>query len=187
MNESLVKYLAGLLDADGCLSFSNHTGYDGKVRVGLKLGLVAADAIDHHRFVASLPGLTGIGNTHRTYGRYTSWTVCNRADLEMLLPRLIKHMVVKAKHWQWLLDFWRGWRSQDKGQKCMSVEEWKVLQRTAQESRRTRVGPIKPKNYPTWAWLAGYLDGDGCYSFRTSKNHNTTLNLTAHIHTPHLL
>ena len=181
MNESLVKYLAGLLDADGCLSLDSHKGYDDMVRISLKLSLVAADVIDHHGFVASLPELTGMGKTHRTYDKYTSWTVCNRNDLEMLLPRLVKHMVIKAKHWQWLLEFWRDWRSQEKGQKCMTLDEWKILQEEYKESRRTRVGPLKPKNHPAWAWLAGYLDGDGCYSFRTSKNNNTRLSVTAHI------
>lgn len=180
MNESLVKYLAGLLDADGCLSLDKHVGYDDRVRVSLKLGLVAADKIDSGGFVASLPALTGMGNTHRTYDQYTHWTVCNRADLEMLLPRVVKHMVIKAKHWQWLLDFWRDWRSQDNGQKSLSVEGWEELYASYKASR-TNAGPLKPKNHPSWAWLAGYLDGDGCFSFRTSRNNNMRLSVTAHV------
>lgn len=181
MNESLVKYLAGLLDADGCLGFECHRGYDDKVRIGLKLGLVAADHIDKHGFVASLPELTGLGNVHRSYNRYTNWSVGNRNELEILLPRVIKHMVIKAQHWQWLLEFWREYRSQEKGQKNLTVEEWQALAQASKESRKFRVGPIKPKNHPTWAWLAGYLDGDGCYSFRTSKNKNMRLSVTAHV------
>ncbi len=180
MNESLVKYLAGLLDADGSLSFENHLGYDGRVRVGLKLHLVAADTIDKHGFVASLPALTGFGNVSRN-DLYVQWQVGHRAHLEMLLPRVIKHMVIKAQHWQWLLDFWREWRSQEKGQKSMTVEEWEKLSLSSKESRKTRVGPIKPKNHPTWAWVAGYLDGDGCFSFRTSKNKNMRLSVSAHV------
>ena len=181
MNESLVKYLAGLLDADGSLSFESSLGYDGRVRVSLKLHLVSADTIDRNGFVASLPALTGLGNVSRSYDRYTSWSVGNRAHLEMLLPRLIKHMVIKARHWQWLLEFWRDWRSQERGQKSMTPEEWQDLSRRSKESRRERVGPLKAKNHPTWAWLAGYLDGDGCYSFRTSRNHNMRLSVTAHV------
>lgn len=181
MNESLVKYLAGLLDADGSLSLIGNRGLDGRVRPTLKLDLVAADVIDHHRFVASLPTLTKMGNVTRKMDRYTAWSVVRRAELEMLLPRLIKHMVIKARHWQWLLGFWRDWRSQEKGQKSMSADEWRTLAEASRESRRTRVGPLKPKNHPTWAWLAGYLDGDGCFSFRTSRNHNMRLSVTAHV------
>jgi hypothetical protein len=181
MNESLVKYLAGLLDADGCLSFNFSRGYDERVRLSLRLSLVAADEIDRHGFVASLPLLTGIGKTTRTYDKYTCWYTCQRADLEMLLPRLIKHMVIKAQHWQWMLDYWRRFRSQDQGQKSLSEDDVTALKNEYRESRKNRVGPIKPKNHPTWAWLAGYLDGDGCFSFRTSKNKNMRLSVTAHV------
>ena len=184
MNESLVKYLAGLLDADGSLSFECHRGYDDKVRIGLKLHLTSAESIDRDGFVVSLPTLTGFGSVNR-YAMgdrfYTQWFVGHRADLEMLLPRIIKHMVVKAKHWQWLLDYWRVHRSQEKGQKCMTEVEWQLLSAASRDSRRTRVGPIKPKNHPTWAWVAGFLDGDGCYSFRTSRNNNMRLSVSAHV------
>lgn len=180
MNESLVKYLAGLLDADGSLSLECHRGYDDRVRISLKLHLTAADSIDSHGFVATLPELTGLGSVSRYGGRYTQWFVGHRNELEMLIPRLTKHMVIKAQHWQWLLEFWREFRSQEKGQKSLSEEQWLALQAEARRSRVERVGPLKPKNHPTWAWLAGYLDGDGCFSFRTSKNKNMRLSVTAH-------
>lgn len=180
MNESLVKYLAGLLDADGSLRFDSHKGQDGRVRLGLKLDLVAAEHIDRNGFVPSLPELTGFGKCYKR-DVYNYWVVCNRADLEMLLPRLIKHMVVKAQHWNWLFEFWREFRSQEKGQKSISLKEWEVLAQASKESRKLRVGPLKPKKHPTWAWVAGFLDGDGCYSFRTSRNNNMRISVTAHI------
>jgi len=181
VNESLVKYLAGLLDADGSLSFDSHRGYDENVRISLKLHLTAADTIDRDGFVASLPELTGFGNVNNYNGKYTQWSVCHRNELEMLVPRLIKHMYVKPQHWQWLMDYWREHRSQEKGQKWLSEAEWQKLSEASKESRRTRVGPVKPKNHPSWAWLAGFLDGDGCFSFRTSRNHNMRLSVTAHV------
>jgi len=181
INESLVKYLAGLLDADGHLSFDFHRGYDDRARLSLKMGLVAADCIDTNGFVANLSKLTGLGNNTKQYGKYNQWHICHRADLEMLLPRLIKHMVIKAQHWQWMLGIWRDYRSQERGSRSMSEEESRALSKACTESRKLRVGPIHPKNHPTWAWLAGYLDGDGCYSFRTSRNHNMRLSVTAHV------
>lgn len=181
MNESLVKYLAGLLDADGSLSLEHHIGYDGRVRISLNLHLSSSDTVDRHGFVASLPDLTGMGRYNRYHDKYNQWFVGHRADLEMLLPRLIKHLVIKGKHWQWLLDFWRDWRSQAKGQKSMSMQEWESLQQTARESRITRVGPVRSKNHPTWAWVAGYLDGDGCYSLRTKRDKHIRISVTAHV------
>lgn len=167
MNESLIKYLAGLLDADGSLSFNFTVDptRDGRCFVGLALNLHSSDAIDKNGFVFTLPEISGMGNCFR-YGKgqqFTRWAVSKRAHLEMLLPRIIKHMVIKGRHWQWLLETWREMR---KDSKTISLEERDRLAAASKDSRRTNVGPLNPKNHPTWAWLAGYLDGDGYYSYR---------------------
>lgn len=183
MNESLVKYLSGLLDADGALSFHfGNKNKSGETTVGLVLYLCASEAIDKERFVANLPTLTGIGHASVTTPRrelvicnkptrqtrtINVWQVTKRADLEMLLPRVIKHMVIKAKHWQWMLDVWR----QKRGLR-ISAEEREALIAASKESRRANVGPIKHKNHPTWAWLAGYLDGDGSYIYKAKTQKN---------------
>lgn len=180
VNESIIKHLAGLCDADGSLSFESHRSYDERVRISLKLHLASSDAIDHHGFVASLPELTGFGNFNRYHDRYNQWFVGHRNELEMLVPRLIKHMYVKARHWQWLMDYWREHRSQAKGAKSLTDDEWKALQEQSRASR-LNVGPLKPKNNPSWAWLAGFLDGDGCFSFRTSGDHHMRLSVTEHV------
>lgn len=182
MNESLIKYLAGLLDADGSLSFQFvNKDKSSSYGVGLLIYLCASEGIDKNGFVKDLPNLTGMGGASAiqpkdviicgkpTKQRQTInvWQVSKRADLEMLLPRLIKHMVIKAKHWQWLLDVWREKRGDRISEK---VKE--ALVTASKESRRTNVGPIKPKNHPTWAWLAGYLDGDGSYIYSSKTRQN---------------
>ena len=169
LNESLIKYLAGLLDADGSLSFQFRLGRNttDHYYLGLMLALHSSKAVDFHRFMETLPGLTGMGTFHKEgeQEQFYKWIVASRADLEMILPRLIKHMVVKAKHWQWMLELWR-----EKRGSLISVEERDALAAQAKESRRTRKGPLKPKNHPTWAWLAGFLDGDGWYTNKLHKN-----------------
>lgn len=162
MNESLVKYLAGLLDADGSLSFRFRCDDNKPHRLylGLILVLSSSKAVDQRGFVSSLPGLTGFGG-FSTYGedkKFYRWETGKTSHLEMLLPRLIKHMVIKARHWQWMLDTWREQRGNPH-----SAEECDELRKASKASRASRVGPLKPKNHPTWAWLAGYLDGDGWY------------------------
>ena len=168
MNETLVKYLAGLLDADGSLSlaFKHDQNREGRHFIGLVLSLASSDAVDKHGFVETLPKITGMGTTSR-YGekrQFISWKISKRAHLEMLLPRLIKHMCIKAKHWQWLLETWREARSENKT--CSNTERIALMD-ASKESRKLRVGPLRPKNHPTWAWLAGYLDGDGWYNYRS--------------------
>lgn len=184
MNESLVKYLAGLLDADGSLSFNFKRDQNRVDRhfVSLTLKLSASDAIDVNKFIDSLPDLTGFGSIYKE-GRnqqFKNWTVTKRSDLEMLIPRLTKHMVIKAKHWDWILGQWRDLRKTS-----VSDDERKKMTNQSKISRLERVGPLKPKNHPTWAWLAGYLDGDGCYSYRryTVNGYSQwTINVTAVAH-----
>lgn len=165
IQESLIKFLAGLLDADGSLSFSFRRF--GEVNyIGLVLSLASSDAVDKQGFVSSLPDLTKMGAVYRDgeKSQFVYWRVFKHSDLERLLPRLIKHMVIKPRHWQWMLDVWR----EKRGIKLSDTER-EVLTEASKKSRIARVGPIKPKNHPTWAWLAGYLDGDGTYHYRQCK------------------
>jgi len=171
INESLVKYLAGLLDADGSLvfKFKEDPNRNGVYFIQLSMNLASSDAIDKHGFVENLPNCTGLGTVSR-YGnekQYITWSIQRRADLEMLLPRLIKHMVIKARHWQWMLEQWRELR-----RKSVTSEYKESLITKCRESRKSNVGPIRHKNYPTWAWLAGYLDGDGWYRNRRDDRQN---------------
>lgn len=187
MNESLIKYLSGLLDADGSLSFAFKRDLTRNDRffVGLTLHLASSDAVDKHGFIETLPSLCGMGTITRcgNKNQFVSWRISRRADLEMILPRLIKHMVIKAKHWQWLLDIWRERRENCK---TVSLKDRDVLSEASKESRRLNHGPLKPKNHPTWAWLAGYLDGDGTYHYRNyivNGYSQWTMNVSAVAHT----
>jgi hypothetical protein len=153
MNETLVKYLAGLLDADGVLEFT----FDDDRRVALRLVLHALGDPAYGDLLLTLSREAGhIESQGRGGGGDVAWLVTKRSELEKLLPRVVKHMVVKAKHWQFLLDMWRVHRS---ALNAPSPEVKSALLNTEALSRRERVGPLKPKNHPTWAWLAGYLDG----------------------------
>lgn len=186
MQESLVKYLAGLLDADGSLSFAfkHDQNREGRYFVGLTMHLASSMAVDKNGFIDDLPSRTGMGSFCKSGDRkqFKTWSLSKRADLEMLLPRLIKHMVIKAQHWQWLLDVWRNSRAADK---TCSLSEREALTQASKESRRLNRGPIHPKNHPTWAWLAGYLDGDGCYAYRShvfNGYRQWTINVSAVAH-----
>lgn len=182
MNESLIKYLAGLLDADGSLSlsFKHDPNREGRYFVGLSLKLSSSDAVDKHGFVESIPKTYGFGTTTRDgkQHQFVNWVVSKRSELEMLLPRFIKHMVIKGKHWQWLLEMWRTARVD---RPTCSLKEREVLTAASKESRRLNVGPLRPKNHPTWAWVAGYLDGDGCYSYRQNLANTGYLQWTIHV------
>lgn len=84
-----------------------------------------------------------------------SWNISSKKDFELLLPHILKHMVIKAKLWIWV------WTTNNP-----SKEEW--VQR-----RRNDVGPLRSKKHPTWAWVAGYIDGDGWLSKNKRKDSNS--------------
>lgn len=178
MTETEVKYLAGLIDADGSISFefSNNKVY-------LALSLISADSIDQHGFIKALPTLTGAGTVCEkerkvdTWANVSVWKVLKAKDIEMLLPRLIKHMVIKGKHFQRMLDKWQEYRTQSLS--AIVIEQLKLFAKIS----RTDAGPVKPKKHPTWAWVAGYLDGDGSYIFKkppSQKNPRMLVQATAH-------
>jgi len=161
MGEELVKYLAGLIDSDGSIwfNFNNPNKDESAYTLSLKVTLTSSEAIDVHGFVESLPDLTKLGSVSR-HGRnhqFTTWTVTSRSDLEKLVPRLVKSMVVKARHLQRMFDTWKEMRG-----RLLPVSICDELRQFSKESRYDP-GPLKPKNHPSWAWLAGYLDGNGSY------------------------
>lgn len=175
INETEVKYLAGLLDADGYFGFEFRNN-----RVFYSLILSAATSIDRFGYVLSLPERTGFGSSHvksqriETWAPITAWKVTRARDIEMLLPRLVKHLVIKGAHAQRLFDLWQAARGQDLSE--LEIEQLKA----ASKASRNLAGPLKPRKHPSWAWVAGYLDGDGSYMNKKSSG-QLLVQATAHV------
>lgn len=169
-NETDIKYLAGLIDADGSLMFHFKHYKDDRYNVCLKLVLQQSLSIDRDgKFISWLSEYCGfsqfikISSENNNWSDANRWSVNNFSDLNMLIPRLTKHMVIKAKHFDAMLSKFSNIRN-----KSVSTEEMNELKEFAISSRKN-VGPLKPKKHPTWAWVAGYIDGDGCYYQRSRK------------------
>lgn len=165
--ETDIKYLAGLLDADGSLCF-HFRKYGDKWNVSLKLVLQQSLSIDHEgKYINSLSSYMGfvqpIDLKDEKWSNANRWTVTSNEELNMLIPRLTKHMVIKARHWQDMLDRY----NMIYGRSVNSIE-MNELKEFAKTSRKN-VGPLKDKKHPSWGWVAGYLDGDGCYYMRNRK------------------
>lgn len=167
-DETEIKYLSGLLDADGTLSFKFCKSSSGKTFLYLVLALSASEKIDQHGYIQSLGDKMGacckVVYDKETYTDATKWNVQGRDELNVILPRLLKHMVIKAKHWKWLFDTYTEYKGQD----VSSIQD--ALKKQSEISRKN-VGPLKAKIHPTWAWVAGYLDGDGCYTLSNRAVH----------------
>jgi hypothetical protein len=168
--ETDIKYLSGLMDADGSLVF-HFSPYGDRYNVSLKLVLQQSLSIDHEgRFIDWLNTFGGFkqfvkirDEVHPNWSDANRWTVTSNEELNMLIPRLTKHMVIKAKHWQAMLERYN--KIYGKSVNSIEMNELKEFAKTS----RKNVGPLKDKKHPTWAWVAGYIDGDGCYYMRHRK------------------
>lgn len=169
INESEIKYLAGLLDADGSLNITHNNGY-----LGLVLNLELSESCDKDgKYVISLANRVGNLYTRKreeNWSQTNTWRVTKRSDLEQLLPRIIKHMVIKGKHWNTLLALFR-----DKQGIVITKEEYISLQDISDTSRLVS-GGLYPKKHPTWAWATGYIEGDGWFLIR-----NRTKQIEMHV------
>lgn len=170
ITESLAKYLAGLMDADGCLTLQLKKSTDGEYRAYMKMSIFQADVTDRVGLIESLPILTGMGRVCRasTTGGAgmagccgNSWEVWKIEHLNKLIPRIAKHMVIKGKHWARIHDLFLNLRGQ-----ALSDKDRETLRAAVQSSRNLDAGPIKPKKHPTWGWVAGIMDGDGSYTHK---------------------
>lgn len=179
-NESEIKYLAGLLDADGCLVFK-FARYKDNIKMHLCLSLDASEAVDKHNYLEELASKAGnVYYSKRELSEHIQkkWMVGKSSELNQLLPRIIKHMVIKGKHWNFLYNTYLANLKTN-----LTEEEVLEFKRASKESRKN-TGPVADKKHPTWAWVAGYLDGDGHYSKRYDKNPMKTtlmrITLTCH-------
>lgn len=157
--ETESKYLAGLLDADGCLTYGYNNGY-----LSLTMCISMSESIDKDgkmaQYLSSKVGSLYTRKRKEEWSVQNEWVVRKRSDLEKLLPHVIKHMVVKGSQWSLMLETFRNYKG-------VGITE-QDLEALREESSKCR-GPLKPKNHPTWAWVAGYIDGDGWYLCRERK------------------
>lgn len=170
VKESLKKYLAGFVDSDGTLAFHFNKTVEGTFTVGLQFSVTQAESNDpDFNLLTLLHESFGVGHLHGPTQRNEKcapimvWNVRDKTELEKLLPHIIKYMVIKGKHFQRLLE-----KRRELSNKRLTADEVKELKLWSKQSRLD-TGPVKPKNYPSPAWIAGYVDGDGCFRIYPPK------------------
>lgn len=165
MNETDIKYLAGLLDADGSF-FYNYSAN----RAYLTIALDLTTGIDRDlKFTNWLCGELSVRPSihERVLNadgvKSVKIVVSKRSTIETLVPRLLKYLVIKGSHLERLYSKWVEVRG-----KRLSDEEIDELKEFTIESRKI-AGPIKPREWLPKAYVAGFIDGDGCYIMKKSN------------------
>lgn len=164
-NETLNKYLAGLCDTDGCLSFGFRKQRDGdNYYLNVRFTLLVSHSYDPEgKLLNLLQAHYGVGSIQTREARVVSssaavWCVGKSNELERLLPHIIKHMVLRGTHWKWILETLR-----ERAGIPLTSEEIRQLKAESKDRRKSTTW-VKPKNYPSAAWLAGVVDGDGYFT-----------------------
>jgi len=161
------KYIAGFLDADGCIKVKWNKRYDGRGNVmGLQAPYVSVSFVQ--RAVADEP----LRMMHEQYGgslydapartvNYSPQTEYELAgkDGAMLLSRIVKFLVIKRHYAELVLDVIKEPRD-----RSVVIEKLKA-------ERRVKSEPLP--NYPSRKWMAGYFDGDGCFNCGISPREHT--------------
>lgn len=156
-NETLNKYLAGFIDADGTIAFNFNKTVDGHYRIGLQFNICQIDQRGRgFKLLQDLHDFYGVGNIHDIPDKKQKvWRVANKDELEKFLPHVIKHLVIKGKHFQRMLD-----KRRELAGVNLTKEQVDYLRAFSKESRLD-TGSTRHKKNASPAWLAGYIDGDG--------------------------
>ncbi len=162
-SEQMNKWTAGFLDSDGCISLHVKEHSNGRYGVYIQVSIAQTD--------------TEI--LHLLHQYYNTGGVCSNSwhmsgkDARKFLNLIGKHLLIKAKHMDnllWLVDELDG----------VSIEDTEDVREFSKCSRLNSKWRKEPKHVP-YAWLAGYLDGDGHYRARINrirKHFDCTISVT---------
>lgn len=153
------KYIAGFLDADGCVEVMwrkptrGYTGPDARMYLSLNFTQMTQQDEVIHRIHESIGG--SLYHYERSFGGVTTLKM-NHTDTVKTLNRIRKYIVIKRHYVDVCLE------------KAGEVYNKAETSAYLKEQRRVRSLPL-PK-HPTRQWLAGYFDGDGAILVRKPKS-----------------
>ncbi len=161
------KYLAGFLDADGYIGVVFVAGLRKpqlRLHISQKTQRDKVLHLLHEEFGGCLSYQTVKGVS------YTKLSWSGNRQCAKLLSLVRKHLVVKRHYAEVCLDLCSRDVQQDE---IPAIREYLKIQ------RRQRSLPIPP--HPSRRWLAGYLDGDGCFSVRGIHKNSGVASIVLHV------
>lgn len=164
-SEQLNKYLAGLFDADGCISIEWH---DHKY-LSLRFTLTAAASVDNDfETLRSLQSFYNMGTLRYSIGESGTsrcdWRLSSK-EAKMMFNLIGKHLRIKGTHFETMINLQESYKGQ-----VITEEQWEQIKEVRRVSRANSTWLKYPKHL-SYAWVSGYFDGDGSYGFR--KKYNT--------------
>lgn len=164
-SEQLNKYLAGLFDADGCITLE----YVDHKYLHLRFTLTQAATVDSDfELLRALHAFYGMGTLKYSFNPLNDVSRCDwrlsTKDSKKMFNIIGKHLRIKATHFRNLIAMQEAFSGT-----VVSEDQWEDIKKYRSDSRVKSTWLKRPKHL-AYAWVAGYLDGDGCYRFRKSYN-----------------
>lgn len=174
-SEQLNKYLAGMIDTDGCISlFFYKTRTTGKQKVSVVLSLSQSAKNDpDFEVMRSLQSFYGLGSLYYQVPEEENetstcmWTLRDK-DAKILYNRLSKHLRLKGTHYSNMV--WVSESHQD----IDDIPEGAVAElKEYRECSLKNTTYLKMPKHLSWAYVAGVVAGDGCIrlSYREGRNY----------------
>lgn len=151
------KYIAGFLDADGSIQIAwrpvDRADSNKELRRAC-LSLEFSQKQDQDKVLHLIADAIG-GDISKTHGIYSTLKLFG-GKAEMVLSRIKKYLVIKRHY----------------AETCIQMHGKVFNKREAMQGlkaeRRIKSEPLP--NFPSRKWLAGYIDGDGCFHGRARKD-----------------
>lgn len=155
-SEVINKILAGYIDADGNIGIKKNGKY---YQLYIILSQAAINDPDFeilrafHKFY-NLGSLIFRFSKNPKESSRCDWRLGTK-DTFKLINLIEKHLVVKGKEFREISMIYSNYA-------CTQIldNEFEIIKDLVKKARKLE-GPIKKKKHPSWAWLSGYIAGDG--------------------------
>lgn len=162
------KYIAGFLDADGSIGIGfNRETRRPQLSVSFSQNVSQDEVV--HRIHEELRCGSICERTSNAETRYSTLTLTG-SDARMLLNRIGHYLVVK-RHFAAV--------AVDVSQRSIDPGEIETVKAYLKVHRFMPSLPVPP--HPSRSWMAGYLDGDGCFSITKVSKFGEVKDLVLHV------
>lgn len=163
-NETFNKYIAGLVDGDGCITTNYFQTRNGTYKARFRFNIVFDKNIHKVRtHIEEIMDYFGCGQIYEQDSVFI-YEISDANKAISCVNRFKKHLVIKGTHAERMIALFK----ETQGYGITLTEDEVKDKRQYVKHSRNNTTSIKHKKHLTNPWLAGYIDADGYLSVAQS-------------------